>query len=132
LPEVLLVRNERVPVSIELRRPGKDGRVRLIHPRPEQERTRLIELCHQSQCELHLSYRQTQRRLEEYGGRVSLGQVFNWIKDFECSSCADPPPQPPDQLDPPCGPPEAPRHRGAVPGPSGYLTSQLLGGGDGD
>lgn len=75
-------------VAIELRKPGKDGRVRLLHPRDQRERWRLINLAHQSVCELGLSFRQTQRRLEEYGASVSLGQVFDYVKVYECSVCA--------------------------------------------
>jgi hypothetical protein len=62
--------------------------VRLLHPRTDQQRWRLIHLSHQSVCEMHLSYRQARRRLEQYGASVSLGQVFNYVKTYECSICA--------------------------------------------
>jgi hypothetical protein len=75
-------------VAIELRKPGRDGKVRLLHPRDQRERWRLIHLAHQSRCELGLSYRQVRARLEQYGAAVSLGQVHNWVKDFECDICA--------------------------------------------
>ncbi len=80
-------------VAIELRKPGKDGRVRLLHPRTDQERWRLIQLAHESHCELGLSYRQTRRRLEEYGALTSLGTVANHIKTYECDICAGQPAQ---------------------------------------
>ena len=47
----------------------------------------VIRLARQSQCELGLSYRATQRRLEEHGARVLVGQLFNWFRDFERDRC---------------------------------------------
>jgi hypothetical protein len=82
---------ERVAVAIELRKPGRDGKLRLLHPRPRPERGWLIRLAHQSRCELGLSYRAIQRRLEEHGARVSVGQVFNYVADYECDRCGDAP-----------------------------------------
>lgn len=80
-------------VTIEVRRPGKDGRLVLVHMRSDQEKWRLIRLVHQSRCELHLSYRATQRRIEQYGARLSLGWVYAYARDYECDICAGQPAQ---------------------------------------
>jgi hypothetical protein len=56
---------------------------------------RVIRLAYQSLCELGLSYRATQRRLEEGGTRVPDGQLINWLRHVECAHRAGPSPSDP-------------------------------------
>jgi len=49
---------ERVSVVVELRRPARDGSVRLLHPRTADQRLELIRLAHWARCGKGLSYRQ--------------------------------------------------------------------------
>ncbi|SRR5258708_851196 len=86
------MQNERMAVVIELRRPGTDGKVRLLHPRPDRERWRLIRLAHKGRCERGLSYRATQRWLEQQGAVVSLGQVYSYVRAYVCAECIEQPP----------------------------------------
>jgi len=58
---------EPVAVVVELRKPDKDGKLRLLHPRTDAERGRLIRGADRAVCELGMSYRQAQRQIEPAG-----------------------------------------------------------------
>jgi hypothetical protein len=79
-----------VGVVVELRRPGRNGRLWLIDPRPEAERAALIRQVHLLRCGLHMQIREVQQHLEENGARVSRGTVWNWLAWYSCELCADP------------------------------------------
>ena len=77
-----------IVVLVERRRDGK------LHPLGgvlgEREQRRCIALVHQSRHALGLSYRATQRRLEEYGLRASLGSVYTYATQWRCEHCPGP------------------------------------------
>lgn len=70
-----------------------DGRIYPAQrPLPPEVTEHLRSLEHLLHCGEGLSYRATQRAMmARYGARRSLGQVFNDLRDFQCSKCAPAP-----------------------------------------
>ncbi len=70
-----------------------DGRIYPAQrPLPPEVTEHLRSLEHALHCGEGLTFRATQRAMmARYGARRSLGQVFNDLRDYQCSKCA---PQP--------------------------------------
>jgi hypothetical protein len=54
---------------------------------PAAERARAITIAHRLHCRDHLSFRATQKALESYGIRRSLGRVHHDITYYACRVC---------------------------------------------
>ena len=67
-----------------------DGRIfPAVKPLPPEVTEHLRSLEHGLHCGEGLSYRKVQRAMmARHGARRSLGQVFNDLRDFQCSKCA--------------------------------------------
>lgn len=88
-----------------------DGRIYPAQrPLPPEVTEHLRSLEHRLHCGEGLSYRATQRAMmARYGARRSLGQVFNDLRDFQCSRCAPQPAKPAPAPAPAPPQPAAPR-----------------------
>lgn len=76
-------------VTVELRKPGRNGRLWLLTPRSADERAAIIAEAHRARCQSGLSYRRVVTHLAELGWRVSLGAAYAYASRSTCGYCTD-------------------------------------------